>query len=225
MEVSMAALSISAFTPAYPAAAVGHAGELPGVAIGERVVKPVLDYLWSGILKIDNVFSHIATFPPVASAEKTELQECLGTNLPVVYQITQKGVEVSDPNLLNAAHQLYGPFFQQCFEDETYNKLRNEHDKAQAHHEAQVKVLDGRLVKCEQDNQGKTCYKQVEISRRPALERVKIEGDSAAAREWKTVPGFLCWTINVNRPYWPDKMYDKGGYNCDLTTNKPTVKE
>ncbi len=213
------ALSIPSFLPAQAAAIVPCLQE--PLLKDQSTEGTLADFLWSKVVKVDEVFSRMVSFPPGANAEKTELQECLGTNLPVVYQITQKGVEVSDPNMLSAAHQLYGPFFQQCFEDETYNKLRSEHDKAQAHHEKEVKAMESKLAKCEQDNPGKSCYKDKEISRRPALERVKMEDQSG--REWKTLPGYLCYTININRPWMLDKTYDKGGYNCDLSTNKPTV--
>jgi len=210
-------MSVSLSTPVFPPVATTTA------AAPYWTPSAVVEYVKEGLLEVDAVFSRIITsFPPGASAEKTELQECLGQNLPLVYEVTQAGVTKHDPNMLTAAHQLYGPFFQQCFEDETYNKLRQEHDSCIKYHEKETQAIEAKLEKCEKDNPGYRCYKLVEISKRPMLERVKGD-DEAHAREWKTLPGYLCWTINVNLPWRPDKFYAKGGYNCDLTTNKPTV--
>ena len=213
----------------------------PAEVLGERVLRPLIDLTYDGAVrvfgiikagcaKIDAVFSRALQILPVAYAETAPVAEpsslelCVEGNLVEVYRITAAGVAKNDPQMLEAAHKLYGPFFQQCFSDDTYTKMRAEHDKNIEYHNKQVKVLEDKLDKCEQANQGSSCYKRTEVSKRPTLERIKSdeqEGPHQAQHEWKAHPGYLCWSVYVDG--WIDRFFASGGYNCDVKANKPTV--
>ena len=189
----------------------------------------VVESVKEGLREVDAVFTRIITsFPPGASAEKSELELCFEPTLPEFYKVLDKaGTAVQDPNMLLATDKLFGGFFQQCFEDETYRKQRQEHDNSIRHHEQQVRILEKNLDECQKQNPDRRCYKLVEVGRLPKLERVRTEEQTPfKSREWVPVQGYLCWSVNVDVPWWRglfDKLYNKGGYNCDLTTNKPTV--
>lgn len=212
----------------------------PAEVFGERVLRPLIDITYSGAVRVfqilkagclgvDAVFSRAVNVLPVANAEtavveKSNLERCVEGNLLEVYRITEAGITKNDPQMLEAAHKLYGPFFQQCFSDDTYSKMRAEHDRNIEYHNRQTKLLEDKLDKCEEQNPGKSCYKHTEVSKRPTLERSKSEEAEKAApaqHEWKANPGYLCWSVYVDG--WIDRFFASGGYNCDVKTNKPTV--
>ncbi len=209
----------------------------PAEVFGERVLRPLIDQTYSlsmyafqtvqdGFLAFEAIFSRAMNVLPTANAQpvseqKSNFERCVEGNLAEVYRITQAGVANNDPQMLEAAHKLYGPFFEQCISDETYNKMRAEHDQNSEHHAKQIKTLEEKLDKCEQVHTGESCYKYIETGRRPTLEKVKSE-DARAISEWKAHPGYLCWSIYVNRWLF-DKFFASGGYNCDIKSNKPTI--
>lgn len=212
----------------------------PAEVFGERVLRPLIDITYSGVVRafqilkagclgVDAVFSRVINVLPTAYAEtdvveKSNLERCVEGNLLEVYRITEAGITKNDPQMLEAAHKLYGPFFQKCFSDDTYTKVRTEHDRNIEYHNKQTKILEEKLDKCEQQNPGKSCYKHTEVSKRPTLESIKSEereADGPAQHEWKANPGYLCWSVYVDG--WIDRFFASGGYNCDVKTNKPTV--
>ena len=215
----------------------------PAEVFGERVLRPLIDKTYSafqlvkqGAFALDGMLLRALNILPTASAkpldelstftqkeeandEKSDLEACVGAPLEQVIKITIAGAKDNDPRMLEAAHKVFSPFFAQCFSDDTYRKMEHIHTANMNKHETESKLLEAALEKCEQDNQGKKCYKHTQISKMPVLEKITTK----QASEWKAIPGYYCWSVWVDRWMWIDKIFASGGYNCDIKTNKPTV--
>jgi hypothetical protein len=220
----------------------------PAYVIGERVLRPLIDkvydfsmyvFQWvkTGCSTFDAQLTRIVNFLPMANAaaidaatsrnHQNAMQACLSEPLAQVVQVTQAGIVRHDPKMLEAADKLYGRLMQSCISDDSYNKVREQHDKDMRYHEEQVKILEDQLKKCEQTHQGYRCYKHIDIDNRPRLVSAKRErqtgDDPHFKEEWRAAAGYKCWSIWVDG--WFDWLFASGGYNCDVKNNKPTVNQ
>ncbi len=209
----------------------------PAEVFGERVLRPLIDHTWSlsvqafeaardTVYAADALFSRAINFLPCAEASsvetrKTRLAECIQPAVAEMVRITGHALQQNNEKMVEAAEMAFGPFRAKCFADDTYDAMNEEHQNNLKHHEQQEKLLEDSLKECHQRNSGMECYKATEIGRRPQLAGTPDE-KHVAIYNWGTKPGYLCWSIYIDR--WVlDKFYASGGYNCDLKTNRPTV--
>lgn len=213
----------------------------PGVVIGEQLLKPLIDttcavtvqtfqFVKDSFLWIDQILSKSINFLPGAAAQPTKpvstLEICVSPNLQKAYEAAAVGLKNNDPRMLEAAHKLYGPFFEQCFKDETFHKTEEIHKKNQEVHRAHKAKYTETLKACTDTHGVSNCYPYNVIECSPdhfpvAAVRI-VDGTSVPSIEWKTSQGYLSWSIYV-RGWIKDGYYASDSYNYDTYSSKRTV--
>jgi hypothetical protein len=215
----------------------------PAQVIGERIIRPLIDTtcdlssrtfqsLKRSFSFLDNALTRTLNFLPVARAEntpptQTTLAKCLGKHLEQTYQVTIAGTENGDSKMLEAAHTLYGPFFEQCFNEETYHKAKEQYKKNLAIHNLKNNQCENKLKECKDKNSG-SCYSQKEEVSPDIfqIDGIRIDhknGNTVAAREWTTSQGSLFCSIYVQNTLWLDTYYDNVNYNYDQIKGQTTI--
>lgn len=173
------------------------------------------------------------TFPPIAEAtvipstQVSTLEKCTEMNLAVVYQITESALAHNNPQMLVAAQQLYGPFFQTCFNQESHNTATQIHKENKDLHAEELKKHANKLKECKDKKGDGYCYslKEEYVPEIFEIERQHIINNQiVTTKQWTTSSGYLSWTIYVDKFWWPDSIFASGSYNYNQLKNSPTVQ-
>ncbi len=214
----------------------------PGVVLGELVLRPLIDttyqiatqtfkFVKDSFLCVDHVLSRGLNFLPGAAANPIKglstLEVCTGANMQEAYRATEVAILENNPKMMEAAHTLYGPFFEQCFKDETYQKALVIYEKNLATHREHYAKYEKALKACTDVYGIGYCYPHNPVEGRPDMFPVEthriVNDQSLLSTEWKASQGYLSWSIYGIRWYWRDPYHDQGSYNYDTSKSKPTV--
>lgn len=225
--------------------------------VGERIVRPLLDkacdlsnrsfrVLKMGFSLIDTIFSKALSILPLVEASSTvtannpssgssasvvptsTLEKCVGPNLEQAYKVTAAAIANNNPKLLEAAHMLYGPFFENCFNDESFHKANEIYARDLKAHQEFRKKFEEKLKECETENGGTGyCKAKSKVDITPdifQIDKTRTEnGQTVTAQEWTTSPGYFSASIEIYKWYWSDGYYSSSSYNFDTDSKKRTV--
>lgn len=208
----------------------------PGVIIAEVVLKPLIDTTYAITTRtlqfVKDSFWCInqALSIPGAAAQSTKsfstLEACVAQNLQEAYKATEIAIKENNPKMMEAAHKLYGPFFEQCFKDESFHKAQALHDKNLAVHREHYAKYEKALKACIDAQGVGNCYPYKLIECLPDLFPVEVsrsqDGQSVTSIDWKTSHGYLSWSIYISG-WIKDGYYASGSYNYDTAHSKHTV--
>lgn len=211
---------------------------LPEV-FGEQIIRPWLDttyrlssrtffFLKGSFSYLDNVFSKVLSLPVAMATQVGPVEtfaKCVEKNLDQVYAITTTAVKNGDSKLLEAAHKVYGPFFDECIRGQTFNRAEKMYHEFQQVHSAAIKKKDNALTKCNNEKQNRCrVYYRKEI--KPDIYTVpasaQVNNHHISSREWVATQGSLSWYVyDVGWVY--SSYYDDDCYNFDRSKDESTV--
>ena len=216
----------------------------PSEVFGERVLKPFTDtgyvvtsYVYKALstgFSYLNQFANSINFIPGAeaaptSSQLTQLEKCLAPQLDKAYATTEAAISTGDPNLMIAANELYGPFFDECFNEESFRKAQDEFTKQMAFHKEERKKHEDSLKDCQKRYGQDTCYTYRKIEKLPEVTKTTTmemrDGKAVVYKEWDVKQGYLSWSVFANKWFRPDPMVGEGSYNYNTMTHEQTTKE
>jgi hypothetical protein len=217
----------------------------PFEIFGERIIRPLIDTTYDfssrtfqvlkrGVSFWDNIFSRALNFLPVAKAsqssdDQSTLSKCVSLPLNEVIRVTDVSLTSNNPKLLELAHQVYGPFFEKCFNEESYHRAQEQYNKNQKEHNKQVEKFTKKLRECNDIYGTNNCYAYNKIDHQPELFQIHTlrleKGKVVPSLEWVTSQGYFSWSIYASRFYFTSAFFGSDSYNFDTRTNKPTTRD
>jgi hypothetical protein len=186
-----------------------------------------------GLSLLDEISRKINFLPVVAAQsqkrpdnEPTELERCLSVPLAESFKSTTVAASTNDPELLLAADQFFGRFFDHCFDEQSFHRNKKLHDSFMLTHSKEKAEHEKKLKDCEKAYRAENCYPYNVAERLPDIflaEKKHVGNDQVVTtKEWAVTQGYLSWSIYVDN-WIKDSLYASGGYNYDKSKGTPTV--